>query len=114
METERLKQGAAGDAPGGGRRRVRRFAPRLPVTCPDSNPRPISRRGTLFRSVSSFFLVSFFFCLFLSRAADHKILRHFRPAARRHNKWQYVKDVNTPRNERARDTLNDRALRKRK
>lgn len=76
METGRLKQGAAGDAPGGGRRRVRRFAPRLPVTCPDSNPRPISRRGTLFRSVSSF-LFSFppepptvrYFGTFVRRAA---------------------------------------------
>lgn len=36
----RLKQGAAGDAPGGGRRRVRRFAPRLPVTCLSLNPSP--------------------------------------------------------------------------
>lgn len=70
METGRLKQGAAGDAPGGGRWRVRRFAPRLPVTCPGSTtPRPISlflsRRGNLF--FVFFFSVQF---LLFFRAVD--------------------------------------------
>lgn len=54
----RLKQGAAGDAPGGGRRRVRRFAPRLPVTCLVSPqpPRP--------HPFSSFAQLSFRFSFF--------------------------------------------------
>jgi len=96
------KMGAAGDAPGGGRWRVRRFAPRLPVTCPDSTtPRPISLflscRGNLFiRSVSSFFFQS-------------RRLRYFGTFVRpRHNKWQYVKNVNALCIERPRVTLNDR------
>jgi len=103
METGRLKQGAAGDAPGGGRWRVRRFAPRLPVTCPGSTtPRPISlflsRRGNLFfcflffRSVSSFF--------------QSRRLRYFGTFVRpKHNKWQYVvKNVNGLRIEQPRDS----------
>lgn len=82
METGRLKQGAAGDAPGGGRRRVRRFAPRLPVTCPRLQPLVPSPgpRGTLFRSVSSFF--------FLFSEGEGRRLRYFGTFVRpRHNKW---------------------------
>lgn len=80
METGKLKQGAAGDAPGGGRWRVRRFAPRLPVTCPDSTtPRPISlfpsRRDNLF-----FFFFFVHFLPFFFPEPSTKILRHFRSA----------------------------------
>lgn len=106
METGRLKQGAAGDAPGGERRRVRRFAPRLPVTCLGS-PQPLVR--SLFLSfVAALFFVRFppFFFSFL----QSRRLRYFGTFVRsRHNKWQYIKDVNALRIERARDSLNDRA-----
>lgn len=97
METGRLKQGAAGDAPGGGRWRVRRFAPRLPVTCPDSTtPGP---------SLSfSLVVIIFFFVRFLPFFQSRR-LRYFGTFVRpRHNKWQYVKNVNALRIERPRDS----------
>src|SRR5436190_20609093 len=111
METGRLKQGAAGDAPGGGRLPVRRFAPRLPVTCPDfTTPRPITLSLSRALSLSLVHLeaiLSFsfdFFLFFRSRR-----LRYFGTLVRlRHNKWQYVKNVNALCIERARASLNDR------
>lgn len=65
----RLKQGAAGDAPGGGRRRVRRFAPRLPVTCLSTpRPHPFSSQNSL----------SFLFPSDSSPPPREAITRHFR------------------------------------
>ena len=62
-EAGRLKQGAAGDAPGGGRRRVRRFAPRLPVTCLGFNPLAPIHSLPVFQLLLSLSLSLFHFSL---------------------------------------------------